>query len=56
MEKALLTGLIVTVVCMVVIKWFTGIALMPLLLFAIFVFGLAFAFSIRMERLNRRRR
>ena len=55
MEKAVLTGLIVTVVFIVVLKWFTGIALMPLLLVAILVFGTAFAFGLRVERLNRRR-
>lgn len=56
MEKAILAGLTFTVAFIVVIKWFTGIALMPLLLIAIFVFGMAFGFSIRMERLNQRRR
>jgi hypothetical protein len=53
LERAVQTGLIFTVV---VIKWFTGIALMPLLLLTIMVFGLAFGFSLRMQRLNSPRR
>jgi Zn-dependent protease with chaperone function len=56
LERAVLTGLIFTVVVIVVIKWFTGIALMPLLLLAIVVFVLAFGFSLRMQRLNSPRR
>jgi hypothetical protein len=43
-------------VVIVLIKWFTGIALMPLLLLAIMVFGVAFGFSLRMQRLDSRRR
>ena len=53
MERAVWQSLVVTVLLVVGIKWLTGIALLPLLLLALLILGLALGMSLRLQRARR---
>jgi hypothetical protein len=54
MAKAFWQSLIFTLVVIVLFKWLTGVAFLPLLLMAMMVLALSLGLSLRLDRARRR--